>query len=45
LTPTAHAGHWLTGLLYLAPVAIVMIVLAWQGRKERRGEGEQDIEP
>jgi hypothetical protein len=45
LTPTAHAGHWLTGLLYLAPVAIVVIALAWQGRKERRDESEHDIEP
>ena len=32
----AHAGHWAAGLLYLAPVLIVVVVLAWQGRKERR---------
>ena len=30
--PLAHAGHWLEGALYLAPVLILVIVLLWQGR-------------
>lgn len=40
--PLAHAGHWLAGLLYLAPV---LILGAWLGtanlrerRRQRRGK-------
>ena len=33
--PIAHAGHWLLSLLYLAPVLIVVAVVAWQGRRDR----------
>jgi hypothetical protein len=41
----AHAGHWLAGLLYLAPVLIVVGALMWQSYKDRRlGEDERDGE-
>ena len=42
----AHAGHWLAGLLYLAPVVIVVGALGFQSWKDRRrGEdGEADAE-
>jgi hypothetical protein len=39
----AHAGHWLAGLLYLAPVLIVVGALVFQSWKDRRlGEDEDD---
>jgi hypothetical protein len=44
--PLAHAGHWLAGLLYLAPVLIVVGALMWQSYKDRRlGPGEDDDAP
>jgi hypothetical protein len=33
IMPIAHAGHWLEGVLYLAPVVILVLVLVLQGRK------------
>lgn len=33
--PTAHLGHWVAGLLYLAPVAAVAIALLWQWLRDR----------
>jgi len=44
IIPIAHAGHWLEGVLYLAPVVILVLVLFLQGRKpdvEDPGPGEQ----
>jgi len=42
----AHAGHWLAGLLYLAPVLIVVGALVFQSWKDRRlGEDEDGPEP
>jgi hypothetical protein len=39
----AHAGHWIAGLLYLAPVLIVVGALAFQNLKDRRaGDGGTD---
>jgi hypothetical protein len=41
----AHAGHWLAGLLYLAPVVIVVGALVFQSMKDRRrgaDEGADD---
>jgi hypothetical protein len=32
----AHAGHWLTSLLYFAPVVVLVGFLAVQSRRERR---------
>lgn len=37
----AHAGHWAAGLLYLAPVLIVVGALLWQSIKDRR-RGDDD---
>ena len=44
--PLAHVGHWYHALLYLAPVAIVAVVLWVQERRERRrdaGAGDDDV--
>jgi hypothetical protein len=44
----AHAGHWIAGLLYLAPVLIVVGALLLQSWKDRRagdGEGREDDLP
>lgn len=38
----AHAGHWLAGLLYLAPVLIVVGALLYQSWKDRRLGEDQD---
>jgi hypothetical protein len=39
----AHAGHWFAGLLYLAPVLIVVGALLFQSWKDkRRGEDDED---
>jgi hypothetical protein len=38
----AHAGHWLAGLLYLAPVVIVVGALGYQSWKDRRAGGGDD---
>lgn len=32
----AHAGHWFAGLLYLAPVLIVVGALMYQSWKDKR---------
>ena len=37
----AHAGHWLAGLLYLAPVVIVVGALLYQSWKDRREHGDE----
>ena len=34
--PLAHAGHWLASLLYVAPVAVIVVALLWQGRRDKR---------
>ena len=39
----AHAGHWLAGLLYLAPVLIVVGALLYQSWKDRR-DGDDEHE-
>ena len=41
----AHAGHWLAGLLYLAPVVIVVGALGYQTVKDRRrGDDPEDLD-
>jgi hypothetical protein len=39
--PLAHAGHWFAGLLYLAPVAIIVGFLGTQWWRDRRGGVEE----
>ena len=36
--PLAHAGHYIAGVLYLLPVALVGGFLWLQGRRDRREE-------
>jgi hypothetical protein len=39
----AHAGHWIEGIIFGLPVAVLVAALVWDGwrnkRRERRGEG------
>jgi hypothetical protein len=42
VTPIAHAGHWTSALIYLAPVVIVVAVLFVQERRERRRGVDSD---
>jgi cytochrome c-type biogenesis protein CcmH/NrfF len=41
LPPLAHTGHWAVGLIYLAPVAILVITLLVIGRRDRRAEAAE----
>lgn len=41
----AHVGHWYHSLLYLAPVAIVVVVLWVSERRERRRDGGEKAKP
>lgn len=34
--PFAHAGHWLVDLLYVAPILIILAVLAYRSIRDRR---------
>jgi|HigsolmetaAR202D_1030399.scaffolds.fasta_scaffold10011_4 hypothetical protein len=44
MTPViAHAGHWLAGLLYFAPVLLVVGALWWQSRRSR-DEDDEDLD-
>lgn len=38
----AHAGHWFAGLLYLAPVLIVVGALLWQSHKDKKLGPDED---
>jgi hypothetical protein len=38
----AHAGHWFAGLLYLAPVLIVVGALLYQSWKDKREGPDED---
>ena len=39
----AHAGHWIEGIIFGLPVAVLFVALMWDGwkakRRQRRGEG------
>lgn len=35
----AHTAHWLTNLLYIAPVVVLGVFLAVQSLRERRRAG------
>lgn len=39
--PLAHAGHWAVGLIYLAPVVVLVVTLLVIGRRDRRAEAEE----
>ena len=34
----AHAGHWAIQLLYLAPVLVIVGMVAWNKLQEKRGK-------
>jgi hypothetical protein len=38
----AHAGHWIEGIIFALPVAVLVLALVWDGwrkkRRSRRGE-------
>ena len=36
---SAHLGHWYASLLYVAPVALIVIVLALQSRRDKAHDG------
>lgn len=36
----AHAGHWLSSLLYVVPLLVVFGALGWQVRKDKREAAE-----
>jgi hypothetical protein len=34
----AHAGHWIEGIIFALPVAVLVLALVWDGwRKKRSG--------
>jgi hypothetical protein len=41
IVPFAHAGHWLAGLLYLAPVLLLAAGIGWQRLNDRRHAAER----
>ncbi|MGZ4270787.1 MAG: hypothetical protein ACXVFN_16465 [Solirubrobacteraceae bacterium] len=45
--PLAHLGHWYHSLLYLAPVAIVVVALWFVERRDkaREARGEEPRSP
>ncbi|HVW18947.1 MAG TPA: hypothetical protein VHB30_11935 [Solirubrobacteraceae bacterium] len=45
MSPLAHIGHWTNSLLYVAPVAVVLLALWWRGRRDGHPEREQPGAP
>jgi hypothetical protein len=41
LLPIAHAGHWITGVLYLVPLLVVVAMLAISSVRDRRAEAAE----
>lgn len=39
--PLAHAGHWVVNLLYLAPVVLIVTMLAVASRRDKRAEAAE----
>lgn len=39
--PLAHAGHWFVSLLYLAPVVLIVSMLAVSSRRDKRAEAAE----
>ena len=38
----AHAGHWLVQLIYVVPLAVLVGVILWGRRNERRESRSAD---
>ncbi|MEJ7824307.1 MAG: hypothetical protein WKF48_02700 [Solirubrobacteraceae bacterium] len=39
--PLAHAGHWIVNLLYLAPVVLIVTMLAVSSHRDKRAEAAE----
>lgn len=39
--PLAHAGHWVVNLLYLAPVVLIVTMLAVSSHRDKRAEAAE----
>ena len=44
IVPIAHAGDWIINSLYVAPLLIVVGVLGYQTRKDRRELKREGVE-
>lgn len=42
--PIAHAGHWATQLIYLAPIVIAVLFLWVQSLRDRRHDRRDDAD-
>jgi hypothetical protein len=42
IVPLAHAGHWIEGVIYFAPVLLVVGALGFQSWRDRRGDRRED---
>lgn len=38
----AHTGHWAVQLLYVAPLVVVVLALAWQRLRDKHRENGDD---
>ena len=45
LLPIAHAGHWITDLLYVLPLAIALGFLALQSIRDKRRDETEGAKP
>ena len=46
MTPLiAHVGHWLTDLLYVAPLAVALGFLFLQSRRDKNREESENAAP
>lgn len=45
MLPIAHAGHWIGSLLYVAPVALVALAIAFREMKGKAhvADGDDDL--
>ncbi len=41
MIPIAHAGHWVVNLLYLAPVVLIVAMLAVSAHRDKRAEAAE----
>ena len=39
--PIAHAGHWITGILYIVPLLVVVAMLGISSLRDRRAEAAE----
>jgi len=42
LLPLAHLGHWYIQILFVAPVVIIVAVLSFQSRREKRQQQKKE---